>query len=710
MQQQQHKHRLDEILLSEGLVSEEQIREALMRQRAHGGKFGSQLLYHRYIDEGGLVQALATQFGCEGVLLSDLSIPAETINQIPKKVALSRKVVPFEFDGKQNILKVACEDPTDRSLANELQFVAQGKEIQLYVAPELVLNTVVAKYYLGRDVSLDDNLLLSIPDSATDTGPDGGGADGDDDPSRKPLVLLVTDEAYAAPQMQSVLERDGYSVMITESADDALTLVLEQRFSAIFIKYTVRGDYLELIDQARRISPSVLVRYYDSASSLLFNKDAFGVAADLNMKNLDLLTSLLCSKDRISYNHSSRVGHYADKLCKQMALPDRERMMITNAGLLHDLARFYYTAEQADDHRALINLSAKLLTSLNYSPVAVQMLRSMYHEIQGRYTIRLPIEALGGNILTIVDLFCEGIPPYESLTLDRFDGVIKKMRDLSGKMLLPEVVEAFIEMIQREILGMQCAQRASQVMLYCEDLRLQHPLEMRLRNEGLRTVTHSATESVVELYQRSRPDILILVIPGSPDTVLITVGDLMSNGVSFEETPTFLLVDTSSQSQLTGVLERGIEDVIAIDDNLDLLVTKIHRLQSRLQADAERGSSIGSDSSGARGRLADMNLIDLLQALGPSRRTVKMIVQPNKENATPLTLYLELGDIIYAEYKDLLGAEAIYEGLTWSDGRWTVTPVDNDDLPTPNNHLGNESILMEGCRLLDEKVRAGQLL
>ncbi len=65
------KMRLDEILLSEGLVSEEQIREALLRQKAYGGKFGSQLLYHRYIDETGLVMALAIQFDCEGVVLSD---------------------------------------------------------------------------------------------------------------------------------------------------------------------------------------------------------------------------------------------------------------------------------------------------------------------------------------------------------------------------------------------------------------------------------------------------------------------------------------------------------------------------------------------------------------------------------------------------------------------------------------------------------------
>ena len=75
--------RLDEILVREGLISEEQIKEALIRQKAHGGKLGSQLLYHRDIDEAGLVHALAIQFDCEGVVLSGLEIP-EVVTRLIK--------------------------------------------------------------------------------------------------------------------------------------------------------------------------------------------------------------------------------------------------------------------------------------------------------------------------------------------------------------------------------------------------------------------------------------------------------------------------------------------------------------------------------------------------------------------------------------------------------------------------------------------------
>jgi len=71
-----------------------------------------------------------------------------------------------------------------------------------------------------------------------------------------------------------------------------------------------------------------------------------------------------------------------------------------------------------------------------------------------------------------------------------------------------------------------------------------------------------------------------------------------------------------------------------------------------------------------------------------------------------LLLYLDRGRIIYAEAGSLEGAQAVYEALAWLTGTWVVQPVAEHDLPEPNNDEPNESILMEGCRLLDERQRA----
>jgi CheY-like chemotaxis protein len=706
------KLRLDEILVKEGLISESQIKEALMRQKAQGGKFGSQLLYHRYIDEAGLVKALATQLGCEGVVLTKLDIPRPVIKLIPKKVAVARKVIPFYYDPEKNLLKVACEDPTDRSLIDELNFAARGKEIKLYVAAELSLNTAIAKHYMGRDVSLDDNLLLEIPDEATETGKvpiptldEAAQEIGD----YRGAVLLVTDEEYTGSLLQSILERDGYQVTMTASADGAIDMLGDKQFHSVFIKDTVAGDYIDLIDRLRKTSPRTVVRYYESTSALVLNEDAVVTEGDLLIKSLDLFTSLLSSKSKLPTNHSGRVGRYVDKLCRKIGLPDKERLVIANAAYLHDMAKFYYRTEETQDDRATIKLTVKLLQSLNYSPVVVGMLHAMYKDLGRKFTKRLPIEALGGNILTIVDLFCNNIPPNERLSLDKFEAIKKKLRDLTGKLFLSEVVEAFVAMVREEIFQLQTAARTVQVMIYAGDIDALYPLDLRLRHEGFRTVPEHSCDSLVDLFRRSQPDMMVMMLPGKPSDVIICVDDLAKRGVDFRKAPTFLLVDGWATSQLTFLFERGIKDIVALDGNLDLLIVKLKKIQARIEAEAKE-TARGKQASGSRGRLSDMNLRDLLQSLGPSRKTVRITITPGSSKRDKLVIYLDQGNITSARFKDKTGPEAVYEGIAWTDGTWMVESIAAENLPKPNNQLPNESILMEGCRLLDETVRIGKLL
>ena len=713
MRQEKGKQRLDEILIREGLVSEAQIREALLRQKADGRRLGSLLLYHRHIEEAQLVKALATQLGCEGVVLSDREIPDSVVKTIPRKIALARKVMPFEYDRGLNTLKIACEDPGDQNLVRELNFVAGGKQIKLFVAPEIALNTAIAKHYLGRDISLDDSLLLEIPEDATEMSricATGGKTEANQPAGAKPAILLVTDEAFAAPLLQSLLERENYRVVITDSCGAAIKLLENERFDTLLLKESVAGDNTALVIRVRQASPRTAVRQYQTPCSLLLSGEDRAVEAKLLLENLELFSSLLSSKARLPINHAGQVGQYTDKLCRKLGLPEKDRLTITNAAYVHDLARYYYRSSEAKDNRLVIQLTIKLLASLNYSPAVLETLRCTYIDSPQEQADRLPIEVLGGNILTVVDLFCEALPRNDPLTLDKFDAVKKKLRDLVGRMFLAEVVEALVEMIQVEILDLSASQRALQVMIYSQDLSLEKSLELRLKNEGFGTIACGSLEPFLELYQRREPDLMIVMTPGALEDMTSLVDKLAGGGIRFEHTPTFLLTDMPSVSSLTGLLERGIEDIIVLDDNLNMLVSKIRKLRGKICSRAKEKGKTMDDQPGARGRLADMNLIDLIQALGPGRKTVRIKVHLNRPDTVPLTLYLDQGRIMFAQLKDLTGAEAVYEALTWTDGTWTVEPLSTADVPEPNNQFDNESILMEGCRLMDERVKSGQLL
>ena len=144
------------------------------------------------------------------------------------------------------------------------------------------------------------------------------------------------------------------------------------------------------------------------------------------------------------------------------------------------------------DHRELIGLTVKLLQSINYSPVVVQMLKSMYRDLKSRYTKRLPIEALGGNIVTIVDLFCQSVPIENRLSLDKFDRIKKKFHDLTGKLFLVEVVDAFIEIVENEILQISETEKFSQVLIYSDQPASLYPMELCLKKEGFRPLIETS--------------------------------------------------------------------------------------------------------------------------------------------------------------------------------------------------------------------------
>lgn len=699
--------RLDQILQEEGLITEEQLKDALMRQKAQGGKLGSQLLYHRYIDESGLVRALAKQFSSEGVVLSGLEIPEMILRFIPERVAVARMVIPFDYDPDNNLLKIACEDPTDKDLIDELDFVARGKKIKLYVAAEIAITTAIGKHYQGKDITLEDQLLLKIPEEATEpsantekvaVGCQSQGGAGSSS------VLIVTDDNLSATNIEAILSADGYETTVTDSADDAIDLIGDKQFGTLFLQDTVSGDYLDLIDRVRKISPRTVVRYYESTSTLVLNQDATGTEGDLLIKNLDLFTSLLSSRSRANENHSAAVGHCADRLCRQMGLPDKDRLVITSAGFMHDLAKFYYNTEEVADPRRVVELTVKLLQSLNYSPIVVGMLHCMYVDLKGKYRKRLPIENLGGNILTVADLYCDTFPGSSKPSLDKFEVARTKFKDLVGKLFLDEVVDAFVTMIENEILSQSPKENAGQIMIYSEDPESLRAVEWRLKNEGYPVVSETTKGSFVSLYQRSQPDVLVLSLDGDPGEIAAAIEDLAELGVPLDRIPTFLLAPASIVPKLTWLFDKGVEDIITSDANTDFLVAKIRRLFSR--DDASSTGEISHDPTGdSRGKLSDINLVDLLEALALGGKTVRIEVSLSNDPDRSLTLYLDSGSMAYAKVGELLGPEAVYDAMFWDNGFWTVYPIKPEDIPDRNINTSNASILMEGCRLKDERSR-----
>jgi hypothetical protein len=105
---------------------------------------------------------------------------------------------------------------------------------------------------------------------------------------------------------------------------------------------------------------------------------------------------------------------------------------------------------------------------------------------------------------------------------------------------------------------------------------------------------------------------------------------------------------------------------------------------------------------GTHGSLEDMNVIDLLQAIGHTQKTVRISVTGH---GSQLSMCIDQGRLVFAECEQATGAEAIYRALVWQHGVWSVDPIEPRELPEPNNDEPIDSILIEGCRRMDEHAR-----
>jgi len=694
------KMRLDEILLKAKLITQQQLKMALDRQKTHGGKLGSQLMHHRFINEAGLVKALASKFKCEGVIISNLAIPKDVLKILPAKVAISRNAIPFEYDAKENQVKIACEDPTDDDFTDELDFVIRDKRIKLYIATEVGLEIAIARHYEGRNVSLEKSLPFKSPEEPkTDDNIESAEDDTVVEYRTKGKsgkeVLLVTDDKQSGVHIKSLFEQDQYRVKTIDSADDAITLISKIIFDIVLIQDSVSGNYIDLIDRLRKISPSTVVRYYESASSLLLDQNNAEEDTKLFLSNLDLLTSIIASQNKLPVNHGGRVGRYVAKLCTKLDLPEREKQTISTAGYIHDLAKFYYQEADDTDVRKQVARTVKLLKSINYSAVIIAILQYMYKDLKGKYNKRLPLEVLGSNIITIVDLFCSSIPPEQKLSLDKFEIVKQKLRDLTGRLFLSEIVSAFIAMVQEEILT-TAAGGLGQVMIFTDRVGPIHPLELRLGNESFRVMSETSIDTFVALCQRSEPDVIILILTSGPRKIKSIVEKVAASHGENSTPPTFLMVKESYTSQLADEFENTIVDIVALNANLDILVAEIKTLMRDLSDSAKLERN--TYRSGATGKLSNMNLLDVLKAMVPGRKTARLVVK-SKEHEQSLEMYLNEGRIIFAALGDLKGSDAIYRAVNWVDGIWTMEAAREDELPEPNNKLSNDSII-EKCYIL----------
>jgi type IV pilus assembly protein PilB len=153
------RKRIGEVLIDQGLISEEQLRQGLEEQKRTKLQLGKCLVTLGFISDAKLVDVLSAQLDVQHVVLENFTFDPNLINLIPEDMARRYKVIPL-FE-KEGILTVAMVDPTNLRTIDHIKFKT-GKEIDPVIAVERSIVAAIEKNYSTGGVEQMSEMLGSM--------------------------------------------------------------------------------------------------------------------------------------------------------------------------------------------------------------------------------------------------------------------------------------------------------------------------------------------------------------------------------------------------------------------------------------------------------------------------------------------------------------------------------------------------------------------
>ncbi|MFW6134398.1 MAG: GspE/PulE family protein [Elusimicrobiota bacterium] len=140
------KKYIGEILLNQGVITEEQLERALNEQKNTNEKLGQILLRYGYVDDTDILKALAFQFGLPYRRLKGMKIDDELRKIIPESMARKLDIVPVSKEDMT--LTVAMSNPADLIIIDEIESKTDLK-ISVVLASKEDIEKTIDSYYGG---------------------------------------------------------------------------------------------------------------------------------------------------------------------------------------------------------------------------------------------------------------------------------------------------------------------------------------------------------------------------------------------------------------------------------------------------------------------------------------------------------------------------------------------------------------------------------
>lgn len=231
--------RIGDLLLSQGMITQQQLDTALSEQKVRKTKLGETLIALGYVSQKDFSDVLSRQLGVESVDLRKEGLQDAAIRLVPEDIMKKYELVPFAIDeNNSNILKIAMSDPMYLPAIDDVSLIT-GMEVVPYFAPTAQIAMQIDRMF-GKKQAMEAaaQYQLEHADELREEEESASSAEVDN----APIVKIV----------RTMLEQ-----AIRQGASDIHIEPLERNLR---IRYRIDGALREVMDYNTTLLPAMVAR------------------------------------------------------------------------------------------------------------------------------------------------------------------------------------------------------------------------------------------------------------------------------------------------------------------------------------------------------------------------------------------------------------------------------------------------------------------
>ncbi len=237
MAQPRQKIRIGDLLVKNGIITEEQLNKALATQKLQGGKLGNTLVELGYVTSMQFLEFLAEQLKISYVDLKRYNYNEETVKLLPETAARRFRAMVLKDEGSQ--LLVGMADPTDLYGYDELCKILKRPVVMAVIRETDLLRTLDTVYRRTQEIEsiageLDEELAAGVSNLEQ---------------------LLIETDVEDAPVVR--LLRSLFEDAVQVGASD---IHIEPDEKVLRIRQRIDGVLHEQVMKEKRIAPALVSR------------------------------------------------------------------------------------------------------------------------------------------------------------------------------------------------------------------------------------------------------------------------------------------------------------------------------------------------------------------------------------------------------------------------------------------------------------------